>query len=245
MRYLLCGAALCVVGTSAAAQFYPRHPQPSARASSAISAPLANPAKAPVQVAAPPASNAMLRRGVEVPLRLLDELTTKDKRLRVGQRVRLETSEPIAVQGITVIPVGTPAQGEITNVRNKGMWGKSGRFYARVLYLELNGRRIRLDGTFDDKGHAGGALAGTVSAIAFLPAGFFMTGTSAHLSAGASVTGYIDEDVPLNLPAAPPSAVLTVAAPAAPVVVPVAAVQAQPVVPTPAAATPAVATTNH
>jgi hypothetical protein len=147
-----------------------------------------------------------------VPLRLLDELTTKEKALHVGQRFHLETTESITVQGLTVIPTGTPAEGEITDVRNKGMWGKSGRFRARLLFLDLNGRRIRLSGTFDDKGHAGGALAGTVSAIAFLPAGFFMTGTSAHLAAGTPVKGYIDEDVPLNLPAVPQSAVLTIPA---------------------------------
>ncbi|HEY7807702.1 MAG TPA: hypothetical protein VIC34_10940 [Croceibacterium sp.] len=173
------------------------------------------PAAAPLQVAAPVTGNAVLRTGTDVPLRLLDDLTTKEKKLQVGARFHLETTEPIAVQGVTVIPSGTPAEGEITDVRNKGMWGKSGRFSARLLFLNLNGRQIRLSGTFDDKGHAGGAVAGTVSALVFLPAGFFMTGTSAHLAAGTPVKGYIDEDLPLNLPAVTQSAVLTVPAPAA------------------------------
>jgi hypothetical protein len=207
MRQLIFAAALCAAASPAFAQT-------AMPAGGATPLPVA-PAAAPLQVAAPVTGNAVLRTGTDVPLRLLDDLTTKEKKLQVGARFHLETTEPIAVQGVTVIPSGTPAEGEITDVRNKGMWGKSGRFSARLLFLNLNGRQIRLSGTFDDKGHAGGAVAGTVSALVFLPAGFFMTGTSAHLAAGTPVKGYIDEDLPLNLPAVTQSAVLTVPAPAA------------------------------
>ena len=149
---------------------------------------------------APPAGNAVLRIGTEVPFRLLEEITTKGKKLRVGNRARMETSEPIVVNGVTVIPAGTPAVAEITDVKNKGMWGKSGKFTARLLYMTVNGRQIRLSGGFDDKGTAGGIGAVAVSAFVFLPAGFFMTGTSAQLPAGTVVKGFIDEDVPLVLP---------------------------------------------
>jgi hypothetical protein len=165
-------------------------------------------------IAAPATTNAMLRVGTEVPLRLRHMLTTKGKQLRVGHRFQLETSEPVLVNGVTVIPVGTPGVGEITAVRNKGMWGKSGHFAARVLYVTVNGRQIRLTGAFDDKGVAGGIGAVAVSAIVFLPAGFFMTGTSAMLPAGTIVKGFVDEDVPLAMPAAA-QAPLVVGAPAA------------------------------
>src|SRR5438552_71853 len=106
-------------------------------------------------IAAPAMTNAILRVGTEVPLRLSQELTTKGKQLRVGDRFHLETSEPVMVQGVNVIPVGSPAVGEITDVRNKGMWGKSGHLAARILYVTVNGRQIRLSGAFDDKGVAG------------------------------------------------------------------------------------------
>jgi hypothetical protein len=158
-------------------------------------------ASAPVLIAAPVTSNAVLRSGTEVPLRLLEELTTKGKKLRVGNRFRLETSEPLLVNGVTVIPIGSPAVGEITDVRNKGMWGKSGHLNARLLYVTVNGRQIRLSGAFDDKGKAGGVGAVAVSAVVFLPAGFFMTGTSAKIPQGTVVRAFIDEDVPLAIPA--------------------------------------------
>lgn len=186
-------------------------------------------AEAPVvapPIAAPVSTNAMLRTGTEVPLRLSEELTTKGKKLRVGQRFHMQVAEDVKVQGVTVIPVGSPAVGEITDVRNKGMWGKSGHLAGRILYVTVNGRQIRLSGAFDDKGVAGGVGAVAVSAIVFLPAGFFMTGTSAMLPAGTAVKGFIDEDVPLNLVAAAP-APLTVGAPVAAMTVPVSAAPKQ------------------
>ena len=47
-------------------------------------------APAPALIAAPVAANAVLRSGTELPLRLLETLTTKGKQLRVGNRFRLE-----------------------------------------------------------------------------------------------------------------------------------------------------------
>jgi hypothetical protein len=198
----------------------------------APSAPVVQPGVSPIP--ALPASSAILRTGTEVPLRLSEELTTKGKKLRVGYRFHLETSEPVIVQGVTVIPVGTPAVGEITDVRNKGMWGKSGHLNARILYLTVNGRQIRLSGQFDDKGVAGGVGAVAVSAVVFLPAGFFMTGTSAKVPAGSIVKSFVDEDVVLAFaPQAP--APMTVPAPA-PIV--------QASAPTPAVAPQAAAPAN-
>jgi len=177
-------------------------------------------------IAAPAMTSAILRVGTEVPLRLTQELTTKGKQLRVGDRFHLETSEPVLIQGVNVIPVGSPAVGEITDVRNKGMWGKSGHLSARILYVTVNGRQIRLSGAFDDKGVAGGVGAVAVSAIVFLPAGFFMTGTSARIPAGSVIKSFVDEDVPLSMPIAA-QAPMQVGGGAAPMTVSAAVPQAQ------------------
>ena len=159
------------------------------------------PAPAAVQtapIAAPVTANAVLRAGTPITLRILEEVTTRNKRARVGQRVRMEVAAPVEVNGVVVIPAGSPAEGEITSVRNKGMWGKSGHLEARALYARVNGRQIRLSGTFDDKGVTG--TAGVVASIAVIPiAGFFVTGTSAVLPAGGEVPAFIDEDVELGI----------------------------------------------
>ena len=149
-------------------------------------------------VAAPVTVNAVLRAGTPVALSMMEQITTKKKAAKVGQRFMLEVSAPVEVNGVTVIPAGTPAWGELVGVRNKGMWGKSCKLDAKLLYLRVNGRQIRLTGSFDDKGVTG--TAGVVGAIALVPiAGFFMTGTSAELPKGGVVSGFIDEDVELAI----------------------------------------------
>ena len=153
-------------------------------------------------VIAPQAAENVLRTGTPIVLTLSEELTTKGKNLRAGHRFRLQVAEPVMVNGMVVIPAGSPAIGEITDVRNKGMWGKSGKLNARLLSVTVNGRSIRISGQFDDKGVTG--TAGVVGAVAFVPvAGFFLTGTSATVPLGTTIPGFIDEDVPLAMPAAP------------------------------------------
>ena len=156
---------------------------------------------APTATLAPlPASTdaAVLRTGTPVALKMREHLTTKEKNVRIGQRFQLEVAEPVTVGGQIVIPAGSPAVGEVTDVRNKGMWGKSGKINARILHVRVGDRVIRLTGQVDDKGTTG--TGGVVAAVALLPvAGFFTTGTSANIPIGAPVSAFIDEDVPLAI----------------------------------------------
>lgn len=209
--------------------------QPLAAQQDAAPAPAADPAveavvapepAAPMAIASPAQTSSMLRTGTELSLRLFEELTTEGKHLKVGDRFRMATVDPVMVNGWTVIPAGTPAVGEVSDVRNKGMWGKSGKLNARLLYVTLNGRQIRLSGSFDDRGASGVAGAVAMSALVFAPAGFFMTGTSARVPAGTIVRGYIDQDVQLALPGTAVQTPLAVAPGAAPVSSPVAAIAA-------------------
>ncbi len=125
---------------------------------------------------------------------LREELTTKKKKLRVGQRFQMEVNQNITANGVTVIPAGTPGIGEVTDVRNKGMWGKSGYINARAVSIRLGDRSFRLSGAFDDKGVTG--TGGVVAAIALIPiAGFFTTGTSAFIASGSAVKAFLDEDI--------------------------------------------------
>jgi hypothetical protein len=168
---------------------------------------------APTTVAAEAPANAtilpspgdnVIHVGTPISLKLSEEVTTKEKQARVGQRVNLEVAEALQLGGHVVIPVGTPAVGEITEVRNKGMWGKSGHLTAQVRYLRLGTRQIRISGTFDEKGSTG--TGGVVAAVVFVPiAGFLVTGTSATLPLGMPVKAFIDEDLPVAFtgPAAP------------------------------------------
>jgi hypothetical protein len=168
---------------------------------------------APQAVILPTTTESVLRAGAEVPLVMAESITTNGKKLRVGQRVRLTVGSDVRLGSAVVIPAGSPAEAEITDVRNKGMWGKSGRIEARVLNVRVGDRLVRLSGTFDDKGVTG--TAGVVAAVALVPiAGFFVTGTSASIAAGSGVKAFLDEDLRIATPA--PTATPTPAAAAAP-----------------------------
>ncbi len=189
----------------------------------------------------------VLRAGTEIPLITREELTTKKKQLRVGQRIQMEVSANVMHGGVVVIPAGTPAVGEITEVRNKGMWGKSGYIGARIVSLRLGDRHVRLTGTFDDKGVTG--TGGVVAAVAFIPvAGFFTTGTSAFIASGSAMKGFLDEDISFQAPAPQPApvSVPATAAVTASMTVPVAATApGQAVTPVSLPASAAVAPAGH
>lgn len=186
---------IMLLGTTVATSAYAR------------AAPVTVPAVQPALVAAPTttpvavfqgqaANSAYLRSGTPVALKMAEALSTEKKKLRVGQRFQLEVAEAVVVNGLTVIPIGSPAIGEVTDVKNKGMWGKSGKINARVLSVRVGDRVIRMSGQLDDKGTAGG-IGAVAAASVFLPVGFFVTGTSARIPLGAPVKGFIDEDVQL------------------------------------------------
>lgn len=189
MKYTV-GLFALALGASASAQTVATTTIPSATQSTpaaVIQAPNA-------AILQPAVQENILRAGTEVPLIVREELTTKKKKLRVGQRFQMEVSANVVMNGVTVIPTGTPAIGEVTDVRNKGMWGKSGYIGARVISLRMGDRSIRLTGTFDDKGVTG--TGGVVAAVVFVPiAGFFTTGTSAFIPSGSAVKGFLDEDI--------------------------------------------------
>ncbi|HUE79399.1 MAG TPA: hypothetical protein VMN38_07190 [Sphingomicrobium sp.] len=139
-------------------------------------------------------TESVLRAGTEVPLMMAEGITTNGKKLRVGQRIRMQVVSDVRLGSSVVIPAGSLAEGEVTDVKNKGMWGKSGRIEARALNVRVGDRLIRLSGTFDDKGVTG--TAGVVTSIVLLPiAGFFVTGTSANIPAGSGVKAFLDEDL--------------------------------------------------
>lgn len=160
---------------------------------------LATPAVASGQAAmtVTPSAENILHTGTAIQLETRDELTTEHKALKVGQQIEMDVLQPVMLNGQVAIPAGSRAVGEVTTVRNKGMWGKSGGITARVLYVEANGRQIRVNGSFNDRGDTG--TAGVIASVALIPvAGFFVTGTSAKIAPGTHVTAFIGEEVPVQ-----------------------------------------------
>jgi hypothetical protein len=158
------------------------------------------PVVAPTIAAIALPAQTFLKAGTPVSLRTLDALTTKKKKLKVGDRFQMEVADAVMADNAVIIPAGSRAVGEVTLIKNKGMWGKRGRLAARALYLRAGERQIRLSGSFDDAGSAG--TAGVVGAVVALPiAGFFVTGTSAEIPTGTTVKSFLDEDLPYSVAA--------------------------------------------
>jgi hypothetical protein len=138
----------------------------------------------------------VLRAGAPVPVALSEFLTTKGKHLKVGQKVQLEVAQDVLLNGRVVIPARSPVEGVLTEIRNKGMWGKSGAIHLHINSVNINGTSIRLKGDMDTRGETG--TAGVVGAIVALPvAGFFVTGTSAEMPLNMPGRAFLDQDIAL------------------------------------------------
>jgi hypothetical protein len=138
----------------------------------------------------------VLRAGSPIPVALSEALTTKGKHLKVGQRVQLEVAQDVLLNGRVVVPARSPVEGVLTEVRNKGMWGKSGGIHLQMKSVSINGSSIRLKGDMDSRGDTG--TAGVVGAIVAFPiAGFFVTGTSAEMPLNMPGRAFLDQDIAL------------------------------------------------
>lgn len=154
------------------------------------------PTAAVMTIAPRPAGNAVLPQGTSVRLRTLTQLHSQEN--RTGERFDLEVAEDVMLGGVVVIPRGSPATGEITRVKRKGMWGRSGRLETRLLSVRANGMLIPISGTVAERGDTG--TAGVVASIVVLPiAGFFVTGTSAVLPVGTGFNGHTDTDIAIAI----------------------------------------------
>jgi hypothetical protein len=142
----------------------------------------------------------MLRAGTPVRMATAERLSSK--RAHQGQRIALEVTEDVLVDGQVVIHRGAPAVGEVARVVEKGVLGKSGKLRIRAMFIDLGGSRIRLDGEAFDRGQSGAApLVG--AAVLIGVSGAFISGTSAVLPAGSPIVGRVYRDVGLEVRGTP------------------------------------------
>ncbi len=144
----------------------------------------------------------VLRAGTPVPMATVDRLSSK--RAHQGQRVDLEVTDDVLVDGRIVIRRGARAVGEVARVVEKGVLGKSGKLRIRAMFIDLGGSRIRLDGEARDHGRSGAAPV-VGAAVLIGVSGAFISGTSAVLPPGSPVPGRVYQDVQLIVRSAPAS----------------------------------------
>jgi len=155
----------------------------------------------PVQRAdATPSGNAVLPANTQITLRMNQDVTTKGKTWSEGDLFKLTVAEDVMLSDYVVIPRGTPAWGKITWMTDKGAFGKSGKMDIELEYIEIGGRRIRIDGKFRQEGE-GNTLATVGGVVAAGPFAAFITGKSGLIPEGRELNATLEENLELAIPA--------------------------------------------
>jgi hypothetical protein len=152
-----------------------------------------DPSQAQLRVAAPAAveGGLLVPQDTLIRLMVLNEVSTKTA--KPGDRFVLRVDEPVVVDGVTVIPIGAKAWGEVLDAKESGPAGKAGRLSARLLSVEVGSAQVPISGENKSAGETGGNQI-ALGALALGPLALLARGNNAKLKAGEIFNGYIDSD---------------------------------------------------
>ena len=124
-----------------------------------------------------------------------------------GDRFPIRLVEPVMINGETVIPAGTPGEGEVIHAKAKGGMGAAGELIITARSLDLGSQRIPLrslrvngDGQsrIDTVNAIGVASAATIPLASLV--GFFITGGAKTVNEGTIATARTAEDIDVLAP---------------------------------------------
>lgn len=109
---------------------------------------------------------------------------------KAGDRFRLRVNAPVLVNGVTAVPVGATAWGEVISARGSGAAGGKGQLSLRLLHMDTSWGPVPLAGTQGAEGDAntGGVILGV---LGFGILGLLNKGGNATFKAGDIIHGYI------------------------------------------------------
>ena len=144
-----------------------------------------------VTIVAPALPAIVASRGTPVRLMVLNEVSTKTA--QAGDLFTLLVDAPVKIGDQMVIARGTRAVGKVVDAAESGIVGKSGKLVTRLLYLDVDGVRVSLDGDPRSAGRNGNVQV-VLATLALTPWGLFARGNNAKLKAGDIVVGSLAED---------------------------------------------------
>jgi hypothetical protein len=156
-------------------------------------------ALASVVAPAPQTNFITIPRDTPVNLMAVNEVSTA--KAVAGTRFKLRVNEAIIINGKVVVPVGTAAFGEVLTAQDSGGLGKAGNMTSKLLHITLGDVEIPLEGDKSAKGTGAGSAG--VAVIFAGVAGLFHRGNNAKIKAGELLSGFVSEDVTLDLDAKP------------------------------------------
>ena len=178
---------------------------------------------AAAQEQAPPAASSGANAGIVIEqdtlirLMVLNEVSSRTT--KPGERFVLRVDEPVVVSGVTVIPVGAKAWGEVLSADTSGATGKAGSLAARLLYVEAGSCQVPISGESQTKGEKGTkqVVLGALGLGILAPLALLAPGNNAKLKAGEIFNAYFSGDMLFD----PATSTFTPAPGAAPPALPV------------------------
>lgn len=156
------------------------------------------------------AQNLILPEGMAIPLETRQDMSSKSA--HAGDPVELAVAKSITIGGVTVIPAGSPAVGEVVRVRDNGLLGRSGKLDIKVSMIKAGGLDVPVRGERNAKGRSG-TLGAVGAGILFLPLAVIVRGRDVKLPAGTAFEVYVDREITIPV-AAPVTAAPPESAPA-------------------------------
>ncbi|WP_336952889.1 hypothetical protein [Sphingobium aromaticivastans] len=141
------------------------------------------------------AQSMFLPEGMAIQLETRQELSSKSA--RVGDPVELAVAKPVTIGGVTLIPAGSPAVGEVSRARDNGLLGRSGKLDIKVSMIKANGLDVPVRGQRSAQGKSG-TLGSVGAGILFLPLAVIIRGKDVKLPTGTLFEVYVDKEVAIG-----------------------------------------------
>ena len=160
-----------------------------------------------------PAQNTPSPAVTTLPLKspVLLEFTAEvsSKTAQKGSPVEFLLAEEVLINGLRLIPKGTPAIGEVIHAQKSGFGGRGGELIIAARYIQLGEQRISLRslkplaGPYAGKNHSDAALAVSLVPYAGLIS-LFITGGEIVIPAGTRALALTAIETQIVVPAATP-----------------------------------------
>jgi hypothetical protein len=139
---------------------------------------------------------AKLPAGTTVIVTLNDDLSTISNQL--GDGFAVTVLQDVIQDGIVVIPKGTSGSGEVTFLTKKGSFGKPGILGIALRDLNLNGKKILLDGRYREEGGNNNAAAAATMFTVGIGA-ILVRGKSSTIPQGRELKARTGEEIDFTL----------------------------------------------
>lgn len=140
----------------------------------------------------------MLKAGTQIPLQVSNAVEAAS--VKVGQKIAFTVSRDVMVDGKTVIPFGTLAQGTVYEAKRSSWWGTKGRLGIKIDDLVLPNSENALAPLTNNNIYVTGKNRTPLSVITFLFVwpGCFICGSKAELPASYTTIANVASSVEIS-----------------------------------------------